>query len=823
MGQKLKNVMTALSDTKTRSILITILFLLIIAIIVGVIHLKRLQTTTGGVEPSASLQGVPYVRAIPTVGTPPTSEYAKLQEKENVQVAATALRKETASIVTPIRTTYLETGVGTEKASGCSVEELRRARASGVTASELRCRGCSLAALKAAGYTAGELKDAGFSAKELKDAGFSAADLRNAGFSAKDLKDAGFSAADLKAAGFSAAQLKDAGFSAAELKAAGFSAKDLKDAGFSAADLKADGFSSAEIAAAGAMAPGKAKDCSVENLRKLRGQGISSQDLKNLGCDVAALKAAGFTAAELKAAGFSAKQLKDGGFSAAELKDAGFSAKDLKDAGFSAKDLKDAGFSAKDLKDAGFTAGELKAAGFSAKDLKDAGFSAKDLKNAGFGAADLKDAGFSAQDLKDAGFTNGDLIRAGFNPDEVNPPPAVKKDCSIEHLKELHNQALSPSDIKNLGCSLSALKEAGFTAAELKAAGYSAKELKDAGFSAKDLKDAGFSADDLKSAGFSAKDLKAAGFSDAELKKAGFAPEDLAEASTTRVVPVVPVETKPDWEKELEKIRAQQAKTLSAQEYDVQVKKAQQTMTTQANDLFASWIPLPQQQYVPLGSEGGGAEAGGLAEGGAAGAAGATGQQQQAALPGSVIKAGTIMFAILETGINSDVKSPVLATVVQGPLKGSRLMGDFERMSKNVVLRFTLLNKPDLISSVPINAVAIDPNTAKTALADHIDNHYMLRYGALFAASFLSGVGQAVQNSGDSVSINTSTGENVNFHGTTNILKSATIGLGEVGNTFSQVLRPLVNTPPTVEVRGGSGIGLLLMEDLRLPVTGTQQ
>ena len=74
---------------------------------------------------------------------------------------------------------------------------------------------------------------------------------------------------------------------------------------------------------------------------------------------------------------------------------------------------------------------------------------------------------------------------------------------------------------------------------------------------------------------------------------------------------------------------------------------------------------------------------------------------------GPVIKAGTIMFAVLDTGINSDEKSPILATIVTDKLKGSKLIGDFSRVDKKVVLKFNLLNVPSFDHTFGINAVAL--------------------------------------------------------------------------------------------------------------------
>jgi intracellular multiplication protein IcmE len=331
------------------------------------------------------------------------------------------------------------------------------------------------------------------------------------------------------------------------------------------------------------------------------------------------------------------------------------------------------------------------------------------------------------------------------------------------------------------------------------------------GCSAADISSAkmqGVSAKELKNRGCEVASLMQGGFSGAELAQAGFSLDEIAAKQAAGAA------SQPSWEAKLQTIRDRQAQELSAQDYKDKLKSIQQSMSTQTSDLFSSWIPLPAQQFVQGAEK---AAAGQATEGGGA-AAGRGGQQAVGkGGPVDIFKAGSVMFAVLDTGVNSDEKSPVMATIIEGPLNGAKLLGSFQRVEQKVVLQFNVLNVPYVQTSVPINAVAIDPNTAKTALATSVDNHYMLRYGTLFAASFMSGVGQAVQNSGNSVTVNTSTGENVNLNGSVTATKAAVIGLGEVGNKMASAWQPMVNRPPTIEVKAGSGIGLLLMSDLSVP------
>lgn len=815
---KMNNAKQAFSDSRSRMIIVILVIIVVAVLGITYFKFKRNKLPPAGLQ--SSVMRAPSITSIPGMGQP-TREYAKLQEQQNAELAAEAARKGTSAIPTVVRTTYLDTGVssdlsGATSAAGCGVEELKRARAAGVTASELHCRGCSLQALKAAGFTAADLKAAGFSASELKNAGFTADELKAAGFSAKELVAAGFSARELVAAGFTAGELKDAGISAAALRAAGMSEEAIAIAGFASANLSSTG------------------NCSIQKLQEARGRGVSAAALKKLGCSASALRVAGFTAAELKAAGFSAKELKDAGFSTADLRAAGFSAKDLRDAGFSAADLKTAGFSAAELKDAGFSAGEIRNAGFSAAELKDAGFSAKDLRDAGFSAADLKDAGFTPDELKAAGYSDGDLVRAGIVSALVGTGAGT---CSVESLKASRKAGNKASDLKKLGCSAQALNAAGFTADELRAAGFNDDELRAAGFnipkevkavdvnvvakedcsvdsikkakangfSIAQIKAKGCSLQALKDAGFNASDLIVAGFAPDELRAAGFSASDI-KAANLRLS--ANESMTPEQQKLLGRLTDEQLSNMTTADLENFMRQQQAMMKQQANTLFTAWAQIPSQQYVqgevPKNAQ-------------ELTAAEKKERATAAALKDvDVYKAGMVIFAVLDSEVNSDENAPAMATIIHGPLKGSKIIGNFSRVDKKVLLQFSVLSVPKLTNSISVNAVAVDPNTAKTALASSVDNHYMLRYGTMFATSFISGLAGAVQNSGARTDSTQGVGTSTTMP-TLDMMQKLLVGLGAVGQQFGAAMAPNINIPPTIKVKAGTSIGLLLMSDLSVP------
>jgi hypothetical protein len=226
-------------------------------------------------------------------------------------------------------------------------------------------------------------------------------------------------------------------------------------------------------------------------------------------------------------------------------------------------------------------------------------------------------------------------------------------------------------------------------------------------------------------------------------------------------------------------------------------------MQTQAKSLLSQWQP-PTQTYVKIDepkieSGRGGAGFGGEFGGGAA----------------PIYKAGDIIFGIMETSVNSDEPGPVMAKIVSGPLTGSKLIGSFKRVEDQVFLEFSLLNAPEMNQSVPLKAVAIDPETARTALATSVDHHRLLRYSSLFASSFLQGVGEAVL-AGIQPNLTTTDTSITVSNATVTTKDEILVGLGEVGTKLGEKLDPLFDKPPTVTLDSGTAIGLLFLQDFTM-------
>lgn len=850
VDNELKKVGKLFQSAKARIIVIAVVVVIVIAAIFLIWHYHE---KTNAFKSAALVSGSPHIQSIPGAGNP-SNTYVKSQNVQNAMQAKAARKKATSFVPTITRQSFVGSPQSFEEnalkeevfppkklecpikkvvymykpnPANCTVANLKLARNAGVTAEELLCQSCSCRALRLSGYAAGE----------LKDVGYSALDLRQCGYELEQLIAAGFSVGDLKVAGFTGTQLRAAGFTAGQLSAALFTPDQLKAAGFTGAQLKAAGINVTKT------------NCNVAVLKKARNEGATAMQLRKEGCGLAALKAAGFsvkalkdsgfTAAQLKAAGFSARALKAAGFTPAQIKAAELSSKScsvkelkkermegvsatqlknkgcglaaLKAAGYTAAELKEAGFRAAELKAAGFTAQQLRLAGFRAAQLKAAGFNAKQLRAAGYSAADLKRAGFSAAALKIAGFSAKALKAAGFN------------------AKQLRAAGFSAKQLKNAGFSTVALKVAGFNAGELKAAGFSAKQLKNAGFTAKQLHDAGYSAVALKAAGYTAQQLKKVGYTKGDLLRGGYTakqagynmtkPPAVNEQTTRDNTPSMNAENGASHMQgsaaipsignnspgaRLRAIQKLQQEELSQQQQRDMMQQMQGEMSLQAQKLMAEWSNNSTQAYAESIQT----PSGGVVSG--------RGEKEGSAKPtGPVIKAGTIMFAVLDTGINSDEKSPILATIVTGELKGSKLIGNFTRVDKKVLIKFSVVNVPHFTHTFSVNAVAIDPNTARTAVAGYVNNHYLLRYGTLFASAFLSGLSQGILQSGAT--------QDCFFgicHTTYQNLSPAeyvALGMGNVGTQYASTMSKNFNTPPTIKIASGAGIGVLFMTDMTVP------
>ncbi|VVC76683.1 hypothetical protein AQUSIP_20070 [Aquicella siphonis] len=269
-----------------------------------------------------------------------------------------------------------------------------------------------------------------------------------------------------------------------------------------------------------------------------------------------------------------------------------------------------------------------------------------------------------------------------------------------------------------------------------------------------------------------------------------------------------------------------QAVQETAQERQARLDALTTAMTGQASQLIASWAPpsmmhregTPESTTAKKEGEGAGSKESSATGGTGTASASSTGSSSDQFSGTPLIKGGTILFGVLDTAINSDYPdSPVLVTIVDGKYKGAKLLGKIVTTKgvsgqlDRVTLNFTLMNEDSWPKSKSITAYAIDPDTARTVLASSVDYHYMMRYGAMIATSFLQGYASSITNAGTSTTgiFGTST-----THPELSPSNKLLVGLGQVGQSLGTATQNYINRPPTVRVDSGVSLGILFMSDV---------
>jgi type IV secretory pathway VirB10-like protein len=259
--------------------------------------------------------------------------------------------------------------------------------------------------------------------------------------------------------------------------------------------------------------------------------------------------------------------------------------------------------------------------------------------------------------------------------------------------------------------------------------------------------------------------------------------------------------------------------TQSDQERLARINAMSQAMSTQAQQLVSSW------QVTPMAHKAGVEAVPAAGKPGEAGGGGGTltqAQKDAAALKtqgAPLVKAGTILFAVLDTAVNSDYPdSPVMATIVDGKYKGAKLLGKLittksvSGQMDRVTLNFTMMNLEAWPKSKSVTAYAIDPDTDRTVFASSADYHYMQKFGAIMATSFVQGYANAI-NTSASTSTTGIFGTSTTHPELSPSQKLAT-AVGQIGQSLASVTQNYTNIPPTVTVDAGVGLGILFMSDV---------
>ena len=174
-----------------------------------------------------------------------------------------------------------------------------------------------------------------------------------------------------------------------------------------------------------------------------------------------------------------------------------------------------------------------------------------------------------------------------------------------------------------------------------------------------------------------------------------------------------------------------------------------------------------------------------------------------------LIPAGTIVYAQTLTESNTDAPGPVLARLSSGPLAGSRILGTFNDTDEYLRLEFNTVVVKGI--SQPTNAVALDPKTTLPAVVTDVDRRYWRRVIFPAAARFVEGMGRAVAQREQTVTVNN--GTTVSSTPDLNAREELAAGLADGTSELAQELdREGDRTKVMIKVHAGTPIGILFLE-----------
>ena len=178
-----------------------------------------------------------------------------------------------------------------------------------------------------------------------------------------------------------------------------------------------------------------------------------------------------------------------------------------------------------------------------------------------------------------------------------------------------------------------------------------------------------------------------------------------------------------------------------------------------------------------------------------------------------LLPAGEILYAQLLTEANTDAPGPVLAQILSGPLKGSRILGSFEEQEELLTLNFETVVYEE--ESLSVDAVALDPATTLPAMATEVDHRYFKRIILPAAAAFVEGLAGAIGET-TTVTVVTDGGTVVDAQEEPDSEQEVALGIEEAGQELGEILDEIADdTEVMIRIAAGTPIGILFLE----PVT----
>ncbi len=176
-----------------------------------------------------------------------------------------------------------------------------------------------------------------------------------------------------------------------------------------------------------------------------------------------------------------------------------------------------------------------------------------------------------------------------------------------------------------------------------------------------------------------------------------------------------------------------------------------------------------------------------------------------------LMPAGRGVYARTVLAASSDQGGPVIVEALSGPIAGDRMSGSFERRENRLVVKLSSITLQDGTQH-SIDALVIAPDSMETSVASNVDQHYVSRFVLPVAAAFVSGLGQAIEQSNSAFVASPFGGVTGVTH--LNLGQQLGVGAGVAGAQLGAILKGAAPKGPTVSVEANVNVGVVFLAPL---------
>lgn len=177
--------------------------------------------------------------------------------------------------------------------------------------------------------------------------------------------------------------------------------------------------------------------------------------------------------------------------------------------------------------------------------------------------------------------------------------------------------------------------------------------------------------------------------------------------------------------------------------------------------------------------------------------------------------AGSITYAVIVNGADTDTPGPVVAKIMRGPLKGARLIGSFKENDETtaMVVQFDRVVLQDG-TNLDAKAYAIDALKGTLAVKSEYDARLLQRYAPRLAGAFLGGIGRTLSQTEQTIVPLGLTGAGI-ARPKPKFEEGLYAGAGEVGDQLAKEIEDMGPDGPIVRLNAGKLIGVLFTENVQ--------